>query len=273
MEEDHRIRITKKIKSNVDPEDEAMGESAPMDKESGEELPNPNQMIDITNQEKSPPNEGKSEADQMEPIGALKASQSFKEALLILRFNENGYEKIFDNDMEVLSSDDKDTDTTKAFEKEDKEIEEERDGIPRVKLPATLLKKIRKPWKKCLIVRLLEKTISYKLFMIKMIKIWGLQADFEALDIGNGFFIAKFDLMDDYTKVFTEGPWIVMDHYVTMTKWQHDFKSNEAEEDTIAIWIRFPTLPIEYYNKKALFHITKVLGVPLKGWALEGDLQ
>lgn len=100
--------------------------------------------------------------------------------------------------------------------------------------------------------------------MTKMTKIWGLQADFEALDIGNGFFIVKFDLMDDYTKVFTGGPWIVMDHYVTVRKWQHEFKANEAEEDTTAIWVRFPTLPIEYYNEKALFHITKVLGVPLK---------
>ncbi|KAL7163194.1 hypothetical protein ACSBR2_039315 [Camellia fascicularis] len=71
-------------------------------------------------------------------------------------------------------------------------------------------------------------------------------------------------MMDDYTKVYTGGPWIAMDHYVTVRKWQQDFKSDDAEEDTTAIWVRFPNLPIEYYNEKVLYHITKVLGNPLK---------
>ncbi|XP_028055105.1 uncharacterized protein LOC114259292 [Camellia sinensis] len=131
-------------------------------------------------------------------------------------------------------------------------------------LPLALLKKIREPWRKCLIVRLLGKTIGYKLFMMKMTKLWGLQADFEALDIGNGLFLVKFDMADDYMKVFTGGPWIVIDHYVTIRKWQQDFKPDEAEEDTTAIWVRFPNLPIEYYNEKVLYHIAKVLGVSLK---------
>ncbi|KAL7219922.1 hypothetical protein ACSBR2_012894 [Camellia fascicularis] len=107
-------------------------------------------------------------------------------------------------------------------------------GIPIIRIPSALLKKVRKPWKKCLIVRLLGKTVGYKLFMLKMSKIWGLQVDFEALDIGNAFFNVKFDMIEDYTK------------------------------DTTAIWVRFPNLPIEYYNEKVLFHIAKALGVPLK---------
>ncbi|XP_028055244.1 uncharacterized protein LOC114259426 [Camellia sinensis] len=60
------------------------------------------------------------------------------------------------------------------------------------------------------------------------------------------------------------GPWVVLDHYVTVRKWQQDFKSDEAEEDTTAIWVRFPNLPIEYYDEKVLYHIAKILGVPLK---------
>lgn len=87
----------------------------------------------------------------METTGDLQAPKSFKQALLRSRFNENGNEKNFDNDVEVLSSDDEDAATPKASEKEDEEMQEERDWIPRVRLPAVLLKKIREPWKKCLI--------------------------------------------------------------------------------------------------------------------------
>ena len=71
-------------------------------------------------------------------------------------------------------------------------------------------------------------------------------------------------MVDDYTKVYAGGPWTVRDHYVTVRKWLEDFKSDEAEEDTTAIWVRFPNLLIEYYNEKILYYIAKVIGVPLK---------
>ncbi|KAL7262125.1 hypothetical protein ACSBR1_000500 [Camellia fascicularis] len=191
-------------------------------------------------------------------------TRSFKQALLRSRFNENGNEKNFDYDVEVLSSDEEDDNTNEPMEERGKDGIDNHSGISIIRIPPALLKKVREPWKKCLIVCLLGKTIGYKLFMLKMSKILGLQVDFEALDIGNGFFIVKFDMIEDYTKVYTSGPWIVLDHYVTVRKWQQDFKSDDAEEDTTTIWVRFPNLPIEYYNEKVLFHIAKALGVPLK---------
>ncbi|GMP90397.1 hypothetical protein CsSME_00041550 [Camellia sinensis var. sinensis] len=71
-------------------------------------------------------------------------------------------------------------------------------------------------------------------------------------------------MMEDYSKVYMGGPWVMMDRYMTVRKWQADFKSDEVEEDTTAIWVRFPNLPIEYYDEKVLYHISKALGKPLK---------
>lgn len=68
-------------------------------------------------------------------------------------------------------------------------------------------------------------------------------------------------MIEDYSRVYTEGPWVVMDHYVTVRKWQHDFKPDEAEEDTTAIWMRFPNLPID---EQILFHVVKAFGSSLK---------
>ncbi|XP_028087776.1 uncharacterized protein LOC114288464 [Camellia sinensis] len=189
-------------------------------------------------------------------------AKSFKQALLRSRFSENGNEKNFNYNVEEISSDEDEA----ALEGEEQQMDDEvaRTRILKVSIPPSLLKKIREPWEKCLIARLLGKSIGYKLFMVKMTKIWGLQVDFEALDIGNGFFIVKFDMADDYNKVYIGGLWVVMDHYVTVRKWQQDFKSDKAEEDTTTIWVQFPNLPIEYYNEKVLYHIAKMLGVPLK---------
>ncbi|XP_028059208.1 uncharacterized protein LOC114262941 [Camellia sinensis] len=55
-----------------------------------------------------------------------------------------------------------------------------------------------------------------------------------------------------------------MDHYLTVRRWEPDFKPYEAGEVATALWVRFPQLPIEYYNEKVLFHIAKAIGKPLK---------
>ncbi|GMP33311.1 hypothetical protein CsSME_00006691 [Camellia sinensis var. sinensis] len=55
-----------------------------------------------------------------------------------------------------------------------------------------------------------------------------------------------------------------MDHYLTVRRWEPDFKPYEAGEVATALWVRFPQLPIEYYNEEVLFHIAKAIGKPLK---------
>ncbi|KAL7206159.1 hypothetical protein ACSBR2_018967 [Camellia fascicularis] len=152
----------------------------------------------------------------------LGTHRSFKQALLRSRFNETKREHNFDCEAAYFSSDEE---MDNEDETEDASENQGNVSIPIIKLLAGLLKKIR--------------------------KLWNLQASFETLDIGNGFFIVKFEVMEDYSKVFTGGPWVVMDRYVTVQKWQPDFKSDEAEEDTTAIWVRFPNLPIEYYDEKS----------------------
>jgi len=39
--------------------------------------------------------------------------------------------------------------------------------------------------------------------------VWKLNGGFELMDIGNGFFMVKFDLADDRAKVINRGPWMI----------------------------------------------------------------
>ncbi|XP_028080031.1 uncharacterized protein LOC114281677 [Camellia sinensis] len=70
--------------------------------------------------------------------------------------------------------------------------------------------------------------------------------------------------MEDYTRVYTRKPWVIMDHYLTVRQWEPNFKPSEALETTTALWVRFPELPIEYYQDKVLYAIAKSIGKPLK---------
>lgn len=66
--------------------------------------------------------------------------------------------------------------------------------------------------------------------------------DFEIVDLDGGFFFFKFNMKDDYRKVFTEGPWIIQNHYLTVRKWEPNFKAFEATKIKTTIWLRLPEL-------------------------------
>ncbi|KAJ7014303.1 hypothetical protein NC653_003802 [Populus alba x Populus x berolinensis] len=46
-----------------------------------------------------------------------------------------------------------------------------------------------------------------------------LNGGFELIDIGNGFFMVKFDLADDRAKIINVGPWMPFDHYFAVHNW------------------------------------------------------
>ncbi|XP_028093884.1 uncharacterized protein LOC114293973 [Camellia sinensis] len=137
-------------------------------------------------------------------------------------------------------------------------------GLPRISLPKKLLEKIRKPWVNALIVRLLGKNIGYKMLCARVKTMWRLQEEFNAIDLGFNYFLFKFFDPFDCETVFTGGPWVIMDHYLTVRRWEPNFKPSKAFETTTAVWVRFPELPIEYYQEKVLFTIAKTIGRPLK---------
>ena len=60
----------------------------------------------------------------------------------------------------------------------------------------------------------------------------------------------KFDMVEDYNHVLTGGPWIILNHYLTVRKWEPNFKPSEAKEISTAVWLKLTELPIEYFNKK-----------------------
>ncbi|KAL7240588.1 hypothetical protein ACSBR2_006279 [Camellia fascicularis] len=160
-------------------------------------------------------------------------------------------------------SSDEDDDEQRGISTTD-EVLSDHMGIPMISLPKKLLERIRKPWENALIIRLLGKNIGYKMLCTRVAKIWALQGEFTTIDLGSNYFLFKFAEKEDYTKVYTRGPWVIMDHYRTVRRWEPNFKPSEALETTTAIWVRFPELPIEYYQEKVLYAIVKSIGKPLK---------
>jgi hypothetical protein len=53
-----------------------------------------------------------------------------------------------------------------------------------------------------------------------------------------------------------DGPWFIGEHFLTSRPWEPNFKPSLACCSSVAVWARFPELPIEYYE----FSVLKKIG-------------
>lgn len=84
------------------------------------------------------------------------------------------------------------------------------------------------------------------------------------IDLANDFFIAKLTNKQDQDTAILHGPWMIAGHYVHVRKWIPNFEPETAEVSTLPIWVRFPVLPVEYYNEQWLKRAGDRIGRMLK---------
>lgn len=243
-EKDHLERSTKKVKSNEETSENPMAVDDPA----------PNPLIPVQDNEVLQNKNQPTVPDAPTTINAQ--PKSFKEA-----FNSAKKSDVFFNiniDLEIDDEEGAKADTANPSTSEDPKVGKQRvttsqnsRGYPKVELPQEVLKQLRQPWENTLIIKLLGKTIGYNMLLQRVRKLWALQTDFKTIDLGANYFLLRFDMVD-------EGP------SQTIKEREPDFKASEAMETTTAVWVRFPELPIEYYQDRVLYAIAKCIGKPLK---------
>lgn len=88
--------------------------------------------------------------------------------------------------------------------------------------------RIRRPRRKTLVIKLLDRTIAYNLLMKKIKDLWRPKSEVDVEVIDNGYFFAKFALSEDYDYAKFEGPWMIFGHYLTVRPWQPSFDPNRT---------------------------------------------
>ncbi|XVF24392.1 hypothetical protein REPUB_Repub13aG0124000 [Reevesia pubescens] len=94
-------------------------------------------------------------------------------------------------------------------------------------------------------------------------QLWSLVGDFQAVDLDNGFYCFKFSNEMDFNHVLLGGPWIIANHYLTVKRWTPCFRSEEATIDSVAAWVHFPGMPLEFYDGDILKKMGNILGQTL----------
>ncbi|XP_057431386.1 uncharacterized protein LOC130724214 [Lotus japonicus] len=136
--------------------------------------------------------------------------------------------------------------------------------LPHIHVDKTVLAQLCAPWSEALVVCLLGKKLGYRTMRARFASVWRLARDFELLDIDNGFYMVKFDLAADKTKVMEGGPWMIFDHYLAMSTWSKEFISPEAKVTHTLAWIRFPGLSQVFYDESFLLSVASVIGKAIR---------
>uniref|UniRef100_A0A2N9IZP5 C2H2-type domain-containing protein n=1 Tax=Fagus sylvatica TaxID=28930 RepID=A0A2N9IZP5_FAGSY len=115
---------------------------------------------------------------------------------------------------------------------EDEDSNSYDDGEVVIRFTRDLKQKIRAPWSTSLIVK--------------------------------GFFLIRFDSRTSFEEVLKGGPWFIGEHFLSLRPWTPNFRASAASVSSVAVWVRLPELPVEYYHKEALLHIGSGLGPVLR---------
>ncbi|XP_019168955.1 PREDICTED: uncharacterized protein LOC109164864 [Ipomoea nil] len=136
--------------------------------------------------------------------------------------------------------------------------------IPVVKFSKKQREEWIKPWKNALLVKFLGKAVALPLFQQRMLRIWKPEGRSEIIDLGSGWFIARFQLQKDCLHVLVDGPWKLFNHYVVAQRWRPNFRPETAKVERMAVWTRLPGLPVEFFREEAIKEILRNVGTPLK---------
>ncbi|KAL0324720.1 UNVERIFIED_CONTAM: hypothetical protein Scaly_2439100 [Sesamum calycinum] len=91
----------------------------------------------------------------------------------------------------------------------------------------------------------------------------GFRGDFSVGAINARHVFIKFALEEDYTKLWIKSIWFVDGFPMRVFKWTPTFNPRE-ESPIVPIWVRLPELPIQFFDREALFSIARLLGTPLR---------
>lgn len=146
----------------------------------------------------------------------------------------------------------------------DEEVEELREGFASVSLSKETKQCIRAPWSKAIIVKVFSRIVGYKFLHSRLMNLWKPFGRVDMVDLGKDFFLLRFSVQEDLELVLRKGPWLIGEHFLSIRKWEANFKPSEAQVTSVVVWVRLNGLPTEYYKATVLRQIGQMLGKVLR---------
>jgi hypothetical protein len=125
-----------------------------------------------------------------------------------------------DGVVDIAGSDtDADEDNLDEIDIEGIKVEEQKLGnyeCPIFVLSKAEEKRIHRPWKRGVIVKLLGRRIGYKALETRLKQMWVKKGIINIIDLGNDYYLVTFSHEFDHGTTLMNGPWFIYDHYLTV---------------------------------------------------------
>lgn len=147
---------------------------------------------------------------------------------------------------------------------EDDDGDENDSECPTIKLSKDEKRRLRNRWKDALIIKLIDHTVGYTYLVRRLKTLWRISGRMDVIDVGHGAYVVRFADLEERARALYGGPWVISDHYLVVTQWFHNFDPETYSISKLAVWVRFPNMPMEYYDPIWLIGIGKRIGNPLR---------
>ncbi|PNX89065.1 hypothetical protein L195_g045182, partial [Trifolium pratense] len=97
----------------------------------------------------------------------------------------------------------------------------------------------------------------------KLSNIWKPLGKRGIVSLGKRFYEFKFSLIEDIQSVRAVTSWSLKPGFIKLFVWSPNFNPNNFKQTTTQCWVRFLSLPQEYWRPKILFAIANGLGTPV----------
>ncbi|CAN1753345.1 Putative ribonuclease H protein At1g65750 [Linum perenne] len=112
-----------------------------------------------------------------------------------------------------------------------------KDGIRSLKISDSIKEKLYRPWSNTVVVHLLGKSIGYAYLCHRLRSMW---------------------------KPLGGGPWLILEHYLIVQKWDPNFRVSDKLPSKMVVWIRLPHLPIVFFHPRILSALGNLIGSTVK---------
>ena len=78
--------------------------------------------------------------------------------------------------------------------------------MPTIQFSKRIHDKLTKPWLNSVVVKLLGRSIGYKVLCNRLKVMWHMIQDFSVIDLENNYFLVRLHSLEDVVYALTEGP-------------------------------------------------------------------
>jgi hypothetical protein len=135
--------------------------------------------------------------------------------------------------------------------------------LPMLHVEKNFIDELSIPWKDALVVKLEDCRPEVNIMKNKLESVWNLAGKFDLKEIGDGFFMVKFNNEEGKANVIDGVPWKIGDCYLFVRKWTSDFNT-EKEIFKSMVWARILSLNFVYYDESFLWTLASAIGHPVK---------